>query len=281
MEKITAVNMENLFDLYLSEIRRTPLLSREEEIELAKRIETGDEKAREQMIKANLRLVVSIAKKSADSQQEMLDMIQDGNIGLMKGVEKFDYRQNCRFSTYATYWIRQAIGRGITDTSKTIRVPVHMAETISKLRKVSGELSQDLGRKPTLGEIAEKMEIPVSKAEEIIQASHDAVSLETPVGEEKETNLGDFLADRSIPTPEEELSVKMLGEDLKEALKSLTEREKTVIILRFGLNGKSPLTLEEIGEQFDVTRERVRQIEMKALHKLKHPRIRRKLEPYR
>ena len=281
MEKTTTVNIENPFDLYLSEIRQTPLLSREEEIELAKQIELGDEGAKEKMIKANLRLVVSIAKKTADSQHEMLDMIQDGNIGLMKGVEKFDYRQGCRFSTYATYWIKQAIGRGITDTSKTIRVPVHMSETISRLRKISGQLSQDFGRKATLSEIAEKMEIPVSKAKEIVQASHDAVSLDTPVGDEQKTNLGDFLADQTIPTPEEELSVKLLGEDLRIALKSLTEREMQVITFRFGLDGSNPLTLEEIGEIFHVTRERVRQIEVKAIKKLRHPLIRRKLEPYR
>ena len=266
--------------MYLKEIGNIPLLTAEEEVFLAQRIEKGDEQARKQLIEANLRLVVSIAKKYVGRGMSFLDLIQEGNMGLMKAVEKFDYKKGNKFSTYSTWWIRQAITRGIADTAKTIRVPVHMVETINKTLRTSRMLLQELGREPTNEEIAKKMNMPVAKIDEILKTSRDPVSLDTPIGEEEDSQLGDFIEDESLLSPVDSASFSMLKEELEEAMASLTERERNVIKLRFGLDDGKTRTLEEVGKEFNVTRERIRQIEAKALRKLRHPSRSRKLKDF-
>ncbi len=257
--------------MYLKEIGKVPLLSAEEEIELAKRIEEGDEEARKKLCEANLRLVVSIAKRYVGRGMQFLDLIQEGNLGLIKAVSKFDYTKGYKFSTYATWWIRQSITRAIADQARTIRIPVHMVETINKLVRVSRQLMQDLGREPTPEEIAAEMDITVEKVMEIQRIAQEPVSLETPIGEEDDSHLGDFIPDNDIVTPDEAAAYSMLKDQLVEVLDTLTEREQAVLSLRFGLKDGRPRTLEEVGKQMDVTRERIRQIEAKAIRKLKHP----------
>lgn len=266
--------------MYLKEIGKIPLLSTEEEIELAKRMELGDKEAGKRLAEANLRLVVSIAKKYTGRGMPFLDLIQEGNLGLIKAVEKFDYRKGYKFSTYATWWIRQSITRSIADQARTIRIPVHMVETINRLIRTSRQLVQELGREPTAEEIAEKMEIPVSRVEEIRKIAQEPVSLETPVGEEDDSHLGDFLQDDQAVVPADQATFTLLHEQLMEVLGTLTDREQQVLRLRFGLDDGRPRTLEEVGRIFHVTRERIRQIEAKALRKLKHPSKSRKLEGY-
>ena len=273
-------NAEDPVRMYLKEIGRIPLLSSEEEIELAKRMEEGDEEAKKKLSEANLRLTVSIAKRYSGRGMQFLDLIQEGNLGLIKAVEKFDYRKGYKFSTYATWWIRQAITRGIADTAKTIRVPVHMVETINKTLRTSRMLLQELGREPTNEEIAKKMNMPVAKIDEILKTSRDPVSLDTPIGEEEDSQLGDFIEDESLLSPVDSASFSMLKEELEEAMASLTERERNVIKLRFGLDDGKTRTLEEVGKEFNVTRERIRQIEAKALRKLRHPSRSRKLKDF-
>ncbi len=268
---LKGVSLEDPVRIYLKEIGSIPLLSAEEEVFLAKRIEEGDEEAKKQLTEANLRLVVSIAKKYVGRGMSFLDLIQEGNIGLMKAVEKFDYRMKNKFSTYATWWIRQAITRGIADNGKTIRVPVHMVETINKTLRVSRTLLQELGREPTSREIADKMGLSVQKVEEILKTSRDPVSLDTPIGEEEDSQLGDFIPDETSVSLIDSVSRSMLKKELDEAMKSLSEREREVLRLRFGLDDDRPKTLEEVGKEFRVTRERIRQIEAKALRKLKNP----------
>ena len=275
-----SVNIEDPVRMYLKEIGKVPLLSADEEKELAIRMEEGDEEAKKRLAEANLRLVVSIAKRYVGRGMLFLDLIQEGNLGLIKAAEKFDYRKGFKFSTYATWWIRQAITRAIADQARTIRIPVHMVETINKLVRVSRQLLQELGREPTPEEIAEKMDIPVERVREIIKISQEPVSLETPIGEEEDSHLGDFIQDDNVPVPAEAAAFTLLKEQLDEVLGTLTEREQKVLRLRFGLKDGRARTLEEVGKEFNVTRERIRQIEAKALRKLRHPSRSRKLKDY-
>ncbi len=274
------VNIEDPVRMYLKEIGKVPLLSADEEVELAKKMELGDEEAKKRLAEANLRLVVSIAKKYVGRGMLFLDLIQEGNLGLIKAVEKFDYRKGYKFSTYATWWIRQAITRAIADQARTIRIPVHMVETINKLIRVSRQLLQELGREPSPEEIAERMELPVSRVREIIKVSQEPVSLETPIGEEEDSHLGDFIQDDNVPSPADAASFALMKEQLSEVLTTLTEREQKVLRLRFGLDDGRGRTLEEVGKEFNVTRERIRQIEAKALRKLRHPSRSKKLKDY-
>ncbi len=274
------VSIEDPVRMYLKEIGKVPLLSAEEEIELAKRMELGDEEAKKRLAEANLRLVVSIAKRYVGRGMLFLDLIQEGNLGLIKAVEKFDYRKGYKFSTYATWWIRQAITRAIADQARTIRIPVHMVETINKLIRVSRQLLQELGREPTPQEIAAQMEMPVERVREILKISQEPVSLETPIGEEEDSHLGDFIQDDNVPVPAEAAAFALLKEQLEEVLSTLTDREQKVLKLRFGLDDGRARTLEEVGREFNVTRERIRQIEAKALRKLRHPSRSRKLKDY-
>ncbi|MBQ9443050.1 MAG: RNA polymerase sigma factor RpoD [Lachnospiraceae bacterium] len=275
-----SVSIEDPVRMYLKEIGKVPLLSAEEEVELAKRMELGDQEAKNKLAEANLRLVVSIAKRYVGRGMLFLDLIQEGNLGLIKAVEKFDYRKGYKFSTYATWWIRQAITRAIADQARTIRIPVHMVETINKLIRISRQLLQELGREPTPEEIAEEMKIPVEKVREILKISQEPVSLETPIGEEEDSHLGDFIQDDQVPVPADAAAFELLKEQLNEVLDTLTEREQKVLRLRFGLDDGKARTLEEVGRQFNVTRERIRQIEAKALRKLRHPSRSRKLKDY-
>ena len=274
------VSIEDPVRMYLKEIGKVPLLSAEEEIELAKKMEQGDENAKKRLAEANLRLVVSIAKRYVGRGMLFLDLIQEGNLGLIKAVEKFDYRKGYKFSTYATWWIRQAITRAIADQARTIRIPVHMVETINKLIRVSRQLLQELGREPTPEEIAEEMDMPVDRVREILKISQEPVSLETPIGEEEHSHLGDFIQDDNVPVPADAAAFTLLKEQLVEVLGTLTEREQKVLRLRFGLDDGRARTLEEVGKEFNVTRERIRQIEAKALRKLRHPSRSRKLKDY-
>lgn len=274
------ISIEDPVRMYLKEIGKVQLLSAEEEIELAKRMENGDQEAKKRLAEANLRLVVSIAKRYVGRGMLFLDLIQEGNLGLIKAVEKFDYRKGYKFSTYATWWIRQAITRAIADQARTIRIPVHMVETINKLIRVSRQLLQELGREPTPEEISEEMGMPVDRVREILKISQEPVSLETPIGEEEDSHLGDFIQDDNVPVPAEAASFTLLREQLVEVLGTLTEREQKVLRLRFGLDDGRARTLEEVGKEFNVTRERIRQIEAKALRKLRHPSRSRKLKDY-
>jgi RNA polymerase primary sigma factor len=274
------VSIEDPVRMYLKEIGKVPLLKAEEEIELAKRMENGDEAAKKRLAEANLRLVVSIAKRYVGRGMLFLDLIQEGNLGLIKAVEKFDYRKGYKFSTYATWWIRQAITRAIADQARTIRIPVHMVETINKLIRVSRQLLQELGREPTPEEIAEEMDMSVDRVREILKISQEPVSLETPIGEEEDSHLGDFIQDDNVPVPADAAAFTLLKEQLVEVLGTLTEREQKVLRLRFGLDDGRARTLEEVGKEFNVTRERIRQIEAKALRKLRHPSRSRKLKDY-
>ena len=274
------VSIEDPVRMYLKEIGKVPLLSAEEEIELAKRMELGDQEAKKRLAEANLRLVVSIAKRYVGRGMLFLDLIQEGNLGLIKAVEKFDYRKGYKFSTYATWWIRQAITRAIADQARTIRIPVHMVETTNKLIRVSRQLLQELGREPTPEEIAEEMNMPVERVREILKISQEPVSLETPIGEEEDSHLGDFIQDDNVPVPADAAAFTLLKEQLQEVLGTLTEREQKVLTLRFGLEDGRARTLEEVGKEFNVTRERIRQIEAKALRKLRHPSRSRKLKDY-
>ena len=275
-----SVNIEDPVRMYLKEIGKVPLLTAEDEVELAKRMEQGDEEAKKRLAEANLRLVVSIAKRYVGRGMLFLDLIQEGNLGLIKAVEKFDYNKGFKFSTYATWWIRQAITRAIADQARTIRIPVHMVETINKLVRVSRQLLQELGREPTPEEIAEKMDIPVERVREIIKISQEPVSLETPIGEEEDSHLGDFIQDDNVPVPAEQAAFTLLKEQLHEVLGTLTEREQKVLRLRFGLDDGRARTLEEVCKEFNVTSARIRQIEAKALRKLRHPSRSRKLKDY-
>ena len=275
-----SINIDDHVRMYLKEIGKVALLSGDEEIELAKRIENGDEEAKRRLAEANLRLVVSIAKKYVGRGMLFLDLIQEGNLGLLKAVEKFDYRKGYKFSTYATWWIRQAITRAIADQARTIRIPVHMVETINKLIRVSRQLLQELGREPTPEEIAAELDMPVDRVREILKISQEPVSLETPIGEEEDSHLGDFIQDDNVPVPAEAAAQTLLKEQLDEVLSTLTEREQKVLRLRFGMSDGRARTLEEVGKEFDVTRERIRQIEAKALRKLRHPSRSRKLRDY-
>ena len=274
------VSIEDPVRMYLKEIGKVSLLSADEEIELAKRMEKGDEAAKKRLAEANLRLVVSIAKRYVGRGMLFLDLIQEGNLGLIKAVEKFDYRKGYKFSTYATWWIRQAITRAIADQARTIRIPVHMVETINKLIRVSRQLLQELGREPTPEEIAEEMDMPVARVREILKISQEPVSLETPIGEEEDSHLGDFIQDDNVPVPADAAAFTLLKEQLVEVLSTLTDREQKVLRLRFGLDDGRARTLEEVGKEFNVTRERIRQIEAKALRKLRHPSRSRKLKDY-
>ena len=274
------VGIDDPVRMYLKEIGRVPRLSAEEEVRLAKRMEQGDEEAKKQLAEANLRLVVSIAKRYVGRGMLFLDLIQEGNLGLIKAVEKFDYGKGFKFSTYATWWIRQAITRAIADQARTIRIPVHMVETINKLIRVSRQLLQELGRDPTPEEIAAAMEIPVERVREIQKVAQEPVSLETPIGEEEDSHLGDFIEDEDAPAPAEAASYILLKEQLESVLDTLTAREEKVLRLRFGLDDGRSRTLEEVGQEFGVTRERIRQIEAKALRKLRHPSRSRKLKDY-
>ena len=275
-----SISIEDPVRMYLKEIGKVPLLSAEEEIELAKKMELGDQEAKKRLAEANLRLVVSIAKRYVGRGMLFLDLIQEGNLGLIKAVEKFDYRKGYKFSTYATWWIRQAITRAIADQARTIRIPVHMVETINKLIRVSRQLLQELGREPSPEEIAEEMNMPVDRVREIMKISQEPVSLETPIGEEEDSHLGDFLPDDNVPVPADAAAFTLLKEQLVEVLGTLTEREQKVLRLRFGLDDGRARTLEEVGKEFNVTRERIRQIEAKALRKLRHPSRSRKLKDY-
>lgn len=266
--------------IYLKEIGRVPLLTAEEEIELATRMAQGDKYARKRLSEANLRLVVSIAKRYVGRGMQFLDLIQEGNLGLIKAVEKFDYTKGYKFSTYATWWIRQAITRSIADQARTIRIPVHMIETITKVKKVSSQLLHENGHEPTPQEIADRLGITVDRVREILRISQDPVSLETPIGEEEDSHLGDFIPDEDVPAPAEAASRTLLKEQLSEILGTLTPREEKVLRLRFGLEDGRPRTLEEVGKEFDVTRERIRQIEAKALRKLRHPSRSKKLKDF-
>ncbi len=266
--------------MYLKEIGKVPLLSSEEEINLAQKIEDGDQGAKKKLAEANLRLVVSIAKRYVGRGMLFLDLIQEGNLGLIKAVEKFDYRKGYKFSTYATWWIRQAITRAIADQARTIRIPVHMVETINKLIRVSRQLLQELGREPQPEEVAKIMEMPVDKVREIMKIAQEPVSLETPIGEEEDSHLGDFIPDDEAPAPAEAAAFTMLKEQLINVLDTLTPREEKVLRLRFGLDDGRARTLEEVGKEFNVTRERIRQIEAKALRKLRHPSRSKKLKDY-
>lgn len=274
------ISIEDPVRMYLKEIGKVPLLSAEEEIELAKKMELGDQEAKKRLAEANLRLVVSIAKRYVGRGMLFLDLIQEGNLGLIKAVEKFDYRKGYKFSTYATWWIRQAITRAIADQARTIRIPVHMVETINKLIRVSRQLLQELGREPSPEEIAAEMNMPVERVREILKISQEPVSLETPIGEEEDSHLGDFIQDDNVPVPADAAAFTLLKEQLVEVLGTLTEREQKVLRLRFGLDDGRARTLEEVGKEFNVTRERIRQIEAKALRKLRHPSRSRKLKDY-
>jgi len=274
------VGIEDPVRMYLKEIGKVPLLSAEEEIELAKKMEMGDEDAKKRLAEANLRLVASIAKRYVGRGLLFLDLIQEGNLGLIKAVEKFDYRKGYKFSTYATWWIRQAITRAIADQARTIRIPVHMVETINKLIRVSRQLLQELGREPTPEEIAAVLKMPEERVREILKISQEPVSLETPIGEEEDSHLGDFIQDDNVPVPADAAAFTLLREQLSEVLSTLTEREQKVLRLRFGLDDGRARTLEEVGKEFNVTRERIRQIEAKALRKLRHPSRSRKLKDY-
>ena len=274
------VSIEDPVRMYLKEIGKVPLLSAEEEITLAQRMEEGDESAKKRLAEANLRLVVSIAKRYVGRGMLFLDLIQEGNLGLIKAVEKFDYRKGYKFSTYATWWIRQAITRAIADQARTIRIPVHMVETINKLIRVSRQLLQELGREPHPEEIAEEMNMSVERVREILKISQEPVSLETPIGEEEDSHLGDFIQDDNVPVPADAAAFTLLKEQLVEVLGTLTEREQKVLRLRFGLDDGRARTLEEVGKEFNVTRDRIRQIEAKALRKLRHPSRSRKLKDY-
>ncbi|MCL2400223.1 MAG: RNA polymerase sigma factor RpoD [Defluviitaleaceae bacterium] len=275
-----AINIDDHVRMYLKEIGKVPLLTADEEIDLAKRMEEGDELAKRRLAEANLRLVVSIAKRYVGRGMLFLDLIQEGNLGLIKAVEKFDYRKGYKFSTYATWWIRQAITRAIADQARTIRIPVHMVETINKLIRVSRQLLQELGRDPTPDELAVEMQMPVEKVREILKIGQEPVSLETPIGEEEDSHLGDFIPDDDIPAPAEAAAFTLLKEQLIDVLDTLTEREEKVLRLRFGLDDGRTRTLEEVGKEFNVTRERIRQIEAKALRKLRHPSRSKKLKDY-
>ena len=266
--------------IYLKEIGRVPLLTPEEEIELAERMAKGDPYARKRLSEANLRLVVSIAKRYGGRGMQFLDLIQEGNLGLIKAVEKFDHTKGFKFSTYATWWIRQAITRAIADQARTIRIPVHMVETITKVKKISSQLLHENGHDPTAEEIAEKLEMPVDRVREIMRIAQDPVSLETPIGEEEDSHLGDFIPDDDAPAPAEAASLVLLKEQLNEVLNTLTDREAKVLRLRFGLEDGRSRTLEEVGKEFEVTRERIRQIETKALRKLRHPSRRKKVKDF-
>ena len=274
------IGLDDPVRMYLKEIGKVPLLSADEEIEYAKRMEEGDEEAKKRLAEANLRLVVSIAKRYVGRGMQFLDLIQEGNLGLIKAVEKFDYRKGYKFSTYATWWIRQAITRAIADQARTIRIPVHMVETINKLIRVSRQLLQELGREPTPEEIAEEMHMSVERVREILKISQEPVSLETPIGEEEDSHLGDFIQDDNVPVPADAAAFTMLKEQLEDVLSTLTDREQKVLRLRFGLDDGRARTLEEVGKEFNVTRERIRQIEAKALRKLRHPSRSRKLKDY-
>ena len=274
------VSIDDPVRMYLKEIGKVPLLSADEEVELAKRMAEGDEDAKKRLAEANLRLVVSIAKRYVGRGMLFLDLIQEGNLGLIKAVEKFDYHKGFKFSTYATWWIRQAITRAIADQARTIRIPVHMVETINKLIRVSRQLLQELGREPTSEEIAAELDMPVERVREILKISQEPVSLETPIGEEEDSHLGDFIQDDNVPVPAEAAAQTLLKEQLDEVLDTLTEREQKVLRLRFGMDDGRARTLEEVGKEFDVTRERIRQIEAKALRKLRHPSRSRKLRDY-
>lgn len=273
-------NAEDPVRMYLKEIGRIPLLSSEEEIELAKRMEEGDEEAKKKLSEANLRLTVSIAKRYSGRGMQFLDLIQEGNLGLIKAVEKFDYRKGYKFSTYATWWIRQFITRAIADQARTIRIPVHMVETMNRVNRTSRRLLQEYGREPTPEEIAEAMNLPVERVLEISKISQEPVSLETPIGEEEDSHLGDFIQDEHIPVPADEAAHTLLREQLEKVMDTLSEREQKVLALRFGLEDGKPHTLEEVGREFQVTRERIRQIEAKALRKLRHPTRSRKLRDF-
>ena len=273
-------NAEDPVRMYLKEIGRIPLLSSEEEIELAKRMEEGDEEAKKKLSEANLRLTVSIAKRYSGRGMQFLDLIQEGNLGLIKAVEKFDYRRGYKFSTYATWWIRQSITRAIADQARTIRIPVHMVETMNRVNRTSRRLLQEYGREPTPEEIAEAMNLPVERVLEISKISQEPVSLETPIGEEEDSHLGDFIQDEHIPVPADEAAHTLLREQLEKVMDTLSEREQKVLALRFGLEDGKPHTLEEVGREFQVTRERIRQIEAKALRKLRHPTRSRKLRDF-
>ena len=276
----TGVKINDPVRMYLKEIGRVPLVTAAEEVELALKIEEGDQLAKQDLAEANLRLVVSIAKRYVGRGMQFLDLIQEGNMGLIKAVEKFDYTKGFKFSTYATWWIRQAITRAIADQARTIRIPVHMVETINKLIRTSRHLLQQLGREPTPEEIAEEMEIPVEKVMEIQKIAQDPVSLETPIGEEDDSHLGDFIQDDDSPAPHDSADYTLLKEQLEEVMNTLTPREAKVLKLRFGLEDGKARTLEEVGREFEVTRERIRQIEAKALRKLRHPSRSKKLRDY-
>jgi RNA polymerase primary sigma factor len=280
VDVLEGVSTEDPVRMYLKEIGNVPLLTSEEEVELAKRVEAGDEEAKRKLTEANLRLVVSIAKKYVGRGMPFLDLIQEGNMGLMKAVDKFDYNKGYKFSTYATWWIRQAITRGIADTGRTIRVPVHMVETINKTLRMTRQLLQELGREPTPEEVAEKLGVPASRVREVLKISRDPVSLDTPIGEEDDSHLGDFIEDDTALSPADSATFSMLKEELSNALESLTERERQVVKLRFGLEDGRARTLEEVGKEFNVTRERIRQIEAKALRKLRHPSRSKRLKDF-
>jgi len=274
------VALDDPVRMYLKEIGRVPLLSAADEIDLARKVEAGDESAKRRLAEANLRLVVSIAKRYVGRGMLFLDLIQEGNLGLIKAVEKFDYRKGYKFSTYATWWIRQAITRAIADQARTIRIPVHMVETINKLIRISRQLLQTLGREPSAEEIAAEMEMSPERVREIIKIAQEPVSLETPIGEEEDSHLGDFIEDQDAPAPAEAASFRLLKEQLEEVLNTLTPREEKVLRLRFGLDDGRARTLEEVGQIFNVTRERIRQIEAKALRKLRHPSRSKKLKDF-
>ena len=274
------IGVDDPVRMYLKEIGKVPLLSPDEEIELAKKIELGDEEAKKKLAESNLRLVVSIAKRYAGRGMQLLDLIQEGNLGLIKAVEKFDYRKGYKFSTYATWWIRQAITRAIADQARTIRIPVHMVETINRLVRTQRQLVQKLGREATPEELAKELDMPVERVREIMKISQDPVSLETPIGEEEYSHLGDFIQDNNVEVPADAATYTLLHEQLMDVLSTLTEREQKVLRLRFGLDDGRPRTLEEVGRQFNVTRERIRQIEAKALRKLRHPSRSKILKDY-
>ena len=280
VDVLEGVSTEDPVRMYLKEIGNVPLLTTEQEVELAKRVEAGDEEAKKQLTEANLRLVVSIAKKYVGRGMPFLDLIQEGNMGLMKAVDKFDYTKGYKFSTYATWWIRQAITRGIADTGRTIRVPVHMVETINKTLRMTRTLLQELGREPTPEEVAERLNVSVSRVREVLKISRDPVSLDTPIGEEDDSHLGDFIEDGSALSPADSAAFSMLRAELATALESLTDRERQVVKLRFGLEDGRARTLEEVGKEFNVTRERIRQIEAKALRKLRHPSRSKRLKDF-
>ena len=280
LELAAEYNLDDPVRMYLKEIGQVKLLTAEEEIELAQRMSKGDSYAKKRLSEANLRLVVSIAKKYVGRGMQFLDLIQEGNLGLIKAVDKFDYTKGFKFSTYATWWIRQAITRAIADQARTIRIPVHMVETITKVKKIISQLLHETGHEPTADEIAERLEMPVEKVREIMRIAQDPVSLETPIGEEEDSHLGDFIPDDDAPAPAEAASLILLKEQLNEVLSTLTEREAKVLKLRFGLEDGRSRTLEEVGREFEVTRERIRQIEAKALRKLRHPSRSKKVKDF-